>query len=153
MAVGSKNTSNKVLRVSAYVFCGLLAVLSLFPFVIMIVNSTRSTYQIQQHAVSLIPSHSLRANLEVLRDNGSFDVLRGFRNSFIISAGTTISVLLPVYLVIVTPPDTVLYSKSPYASYASDSSAGSSAGSSIDSGSGSAVSDTSSVIGSSEVSS
>ena len=90
MAVGSKNTSNKVLRVSAYVFCGLLAVLSLFPFVIMIVNSTRSTYQIQQHAVSLIPSHSLRANLEVLRDNGSFDVLRGFRNSFIISAGTTI---------------------------------------------------------------
>ena len=77
MAVGSKNTSNKVLRVSAYVFCGLLAVLSLFPFVIMIVNSTRSTYQIQQHAVSLIPSHSLRANLEVLRDNGSFDVLRG----------------------------------------------------------------------------
>ena len=39
-----------------YVVCILLGLLSIMPFWIMIVNATRSTYQIQQHAVSLIPS-------------------------------------------------------------------------------------------------
>ncbi len=55
----------------------------------MIVNATRSTYQIQQHAISLIPSHFLKSNLEVLSDKGSFNAFRGFKNSLIISVGAT----------------------------------------------------------------
>jgi len=89
MAVRKKNASNRAFIISAYVFCGLLTVLSLLPFVIMIVNATRSTYQIQQHAISLIPSHFLRSNLEVLSDKGSFNAFRGFKNSLIISVGAT----------------------------------------------------------------
>ena len=30
----------------------LLTILSLMPFIIMLINSTRSTYEIQQHAIS-----------------------------------------------------------------------------------------------------
>ena len=89
MAVRKKNASNRAFIISAYVFCGLLTVLSLLPFVIMIVNATRSTYQIQQHAISLIPSHFLKSNLEVLSDKGSFNAFRGFKNSLIISVGAT----------------------------------------------------------------
>ena len=43
-------------KVIIYIVCILLAALSLFPFIIMIVNSTRSTPEIQGTAVSLIPS-------------------------------------------------------------------------------------------------
>ena len=89
MAVRKKNASNRAFIISAYVFCGLLTVLSLLPFVIMIVNATRSTYQIQQHAISLIPSHFLKSNLEVLSDKGSFNAFRGFKHSLIISVGAT----------------------------------------------------------------
>jgi len=89
MAVRKKNASNRAFIISAYVFCGLLTVLSLLPFVIMIVNATRSTYQIQQHAISLIPSHFLKSNLEVLSDKGSFNAFKGFKNSLIISVGAT----------------------------------------------------------------
>ena len=89
MAVRKKNASNRAFIISAYVFCGLLTVLSLLPFVIMIVNATRSTHQIQQHAISLIPSHFLKSNLEVLSDKGSFNAFKGFKNSLIISVGAT----------------------------------------------------------------
>ena len=54
------------LNVVIYAVCILLAILSILPFWIMIVNATRSTYQIQQHAISLIPSGFLSGNLKVL---------------------------------------------------------------------------------------
>lgn len=72
-----------------YAFLIILAVLSLFPFIIMIVNSTRSSPEVQAHAVSLIPSKYLLNNWRVLGDKG-FNPLRGFMNSFIISSGTTV---------------------------------------------------------------
>ena len=89
MAVRKKSASNTAFIVSAYVFCILLTVLSLLPFIIMIVNATRSTTQIQQHAISLIPSHYLKSNMAVLSDKGSFDAFKGFKNSLIISCGAT----------------------------------------------------------------
>ena len=75
-------------KVFAYTFCIFLTILSLFPFVIMIVNSTRSTNQIQSHAISLIPSHYLVNNFKVLTSK-TFDPFRGFLNSLIISVGST----------------------------------------------------------------
>lgn len=72
-----------------YLVCIILAILSIMPFWIMIVNATRSTTQIQQHAVSLIPSTYLMNNLKILTGK-TFDPLRGFFNSVVISGFTTL---------------------------------------------------------------
>ena len=63
--------------------------MSIFPFWVMIINSTRSTSQVQQHAVSLIPSHYLANNWAVYNGK-NFNPIRGFINSVIISSGSTI---------------------------------------------------------------
>ena len=72
-----------------YIVCILLGLLSIMPFWIMIVNATRSTYQIQQHAVSLIPSTFFSKNWAVLVGK-TFNPLTGFFNSVIISTGSTV---------------------------------------------------------------
>jgi multiple sugar transport system permease protein len=54
----------------------------------MIMNATRSTFEIQQHAISLFPSKFFFSNLEVLSGKG-FNPFRGFINSAIISTGAT----------------------------------------------------------------
>ncbi len=72
-----------------YFVCIVLAILSLFPFVVMAVNATRSTYQVQQHAVSLIPSTHLMDNFKVF-EGKPFDPWRGFLNSLIIACGATV---------------------------------------------------------------
>ena len=87
--VAGKSTGNIAFKIFGYMLCIFLAIISLFPFVIMIVNATRSTTQIQQHAVSLIPSSYFFSNLDVLLDK-SFDPLKGFFNSLIISSCSTI---------------------------------------------------------------
>lgn len=75
-------------RVVIFIICVFLAILSVLPFVIMIVNSTRSTTQIQQHAVSLIPSTYFMNNLKILLGK-SFNPAVGFMNSMIVSVGAT----------------------------------------------------------------
>ncbi len=71
-----------------YILCIFLAVLSIFPFWVMLVNATRSTTEIQQHAVSLLPSKFLMNNWKILWGK-SFDPIRGFMNSMIISVFAT----------------------------------------------------------------
>ncbi len=71
-----------------YIVCILLGILSILPFWIMIANATRSTYQIQQHAISLLPSTHLAENLKVLTGK-TFNPFTGFWNSLIISTGAT----------------------------------------------------------------
>ena len=89
------NEMRKVKRVSRplvvlmYAVCIFFAILSLLPFVIMVINSTRNTYQVQQHALSFLPSKYLLDNLKILTSKDIFHPLVGFLNSFIISAGTT----------------------------------------------------------------
>ncbi len=72
-----------------YIVCTLLAVLSILPFWIMIANATRSTYQIQQSAISLIPSEYLLSNFKVLMGK-TFNPVTGFLNSLLISSGATV---------------------------------------------------------------
>lgn len=79
-------------RTMLYVLLTFLSLLSLLPFWTMIVNATRSTYQIQQ-GMSLLPSTFFENNLRILTSK-NFDVLVGFRNSAIIAFGST---LLSVY--------------------------------------------------------
>jgi len=54
----------------------------------MFINATRSTPQIQQNAISFVPSTYIRNNFKVL--NGKiFNPVTGFMNSIIISTGAT----------------------------------------------------------------
>lgn len=82
------NKENRVMKVVIYVVCIFLAILSVLPFWIMIVNATRSTTEIQQHAISLIPSSYMMNNVKILLGK-SFNPVVGFANSLIISIGAT----------------------------------------------------------------
>lgn len=85
----SLSKRNFLFKLIVSIVCIFLAILSLFPFVIMLINSTRSTYQIQQHAVSLIPSKYFFSNLSILLSK-SFNPLVGFMNSFIVAVSATV---------------------------------------------------------------
>jgi len=87
-----KNKENRIMKIVIYVVCTFLAILSVLPFWIMIVNSTRSTTQIQQHAISLIPSTYMMNNVKILLGK-SFNPLVGFMNSILISVGATVLAL------------------------------------------------------------
>lgn len=76
-------------NVGIYIVCIILGVLSIMPFWIMIVNATRSTIEIQQHAISLIPSTHILDNWKVLTGK-TFNPYTGFMNSVIIATGATI---------------------------------------------------------------
>ena len=83
-----KKKTSKAFMTFVYVICAFLTLLSIMPFLIMVVNATRSTVQIQAHAVSLIPSSHLLSNFQILTGK-SFNPMRGFLNSMIISTGAT----------------------------------------------------------------
>ncbi len=83
-----KNKGNIFMKVIIYIVCIFLAILSILPFWIMIVNATRSTVQIQQHAISFLPSGYMMKNLAILLGK-SFNPAKGFMNSMIISIGST----------------------------------------------------------------
>ena len=101
-----KTKQNKILMIIIYIVCIILAVLSVMPFLIMIVNATRSTTQIQQHALSLIPSKYLMSNMKILTGK-SFHPMKGFFNSLIIS---TCSTLCALYFSSLTAYGIVTYS-------------------------------------------
>ncbi|MBQ9905453.1 MAG: carbohydrate ABC transporter permease [Oscillospiraceae bacterium] len=71
----------------------------------MIVNATRSSNQIQSHALSFIPSHYLMNNMKVLTTK-TFHPLVGFKNSAIISICAT---ALSVYFSTLTAYAIVAY--------------------------------------------
>ena len=91
-------------RSMIYVLCVFLCVLSLLPFLIMMVNATRNSQQIQS-GVSLIPSTFLGHNWQVL-ERKSFSVWVGFKNSAIIAFGATI---LSVYFSALTAYGLTVY--------------------------------------------
>jgi multiple sugar transport system permease protein len=55
----------------------------------MFMNATRGTFEIQRHAVSLLPSTHFLDNLNILLGK-SFNPMVGFMNSMIISTGATV---------------------------------------------------------------
>ena len=97
--------SHRGMKVVIHVVCIVLALLSILPFWIMMVNATRSTNEIQQMAVSLVPSKYLMNNLKILTSK-SFNPMVGFMNSIIISVGST---LLNVYFSSLTAYAIVAY--------------------------------------------
>lgn len=89
-----KSYSKKILMQKIYrsVICTFLSVLSIFPFYIMIINSTRASNDIKT-GLSLVPAgefmHNLSALLTKAQGVGS-PVLRCVWNSFVIAAPATI---------------------------------------------------------------
>ncbi|MCR4690450.1 MAG: carbohydrate ABC transporter permease [Lachnospiraceae bacterium] len=103
--VAKKVNHNPALKVVIYIVCIILTLLSIMPFVIMLVNATRSTNEIQAHAVSLIPSKYFFNNLKILTSK-SFDPKVGFMNSMIVSVGCTV---LSIYFSTLTAYGLVIY--------------------------------------------
>lgn len=85
----TSKASLRVYQIIKYIVCIFFAVLSILPFWIMIMNATRSTVEIQQSALSLIPSKYFFTNLQILLGK-SFNPFIGFMNSMIISSGATV---------------------------------------------------------------
>ncbi len=81
--------SPTVSKVIIYIVCIFLSLLSIFPFWIMFMNATRGTFEIQQSAISLLPSKYFLSNLSILLGK-SFNPFIGFLNSMIISTGSTV---------------------------------------------------------------
>ena len=100
-----KDKKPHISRFLIYTLCIILTLLSIMPFLIMVVNATRSTTEIQQHALSLIPSKYLLNNFKILTGK-SFNPLLGFMNSMIIS---TCSTLCTVYFSTLTAYALVVY--------------------------------------------
>lgn len=101
-----KTPGQKAYRVFKYVVCVFLAVLSLIPFIIMLVNATRTTVQIQNHPISFIFGKSLMDNIGILNRTEMFDAMIGMKNSTIISVCAT---ALTVYFSTLTAYALVAY--------------------------------------------
>ena len=104
-----RQKTHKVQKTIIHIVCIFLSILSILPFWVMIVNSTRSTPEIQAHALSLIPSNSIVKNFQILVGDGNgkaFNPLVGLMNSMIISVGVT---LLTVYFSSLTAYALVAY--------------------------------------------
>ncbi|KMK76864.1 carbohydrate ABC transporter permease [Alkalihalobacillus pseudalcaliphilus] len=81
-------TKRGMVKVIIYTALILLAVISLIPFYMMIINATRSNGEILRQGFTLIPSGSLKDNYEVLISY--MNVWRGFFNSLFVAVSVTI---------------------------------------------------------------
>ncbi|MBP5268197.1 MAG: carbohydrate ABC transporter permease [Ruminococcus sp.] len=86
-AVGQMSNSRALLirRVISYVVLTIFAIISLFPFFILIINMTRESADIQQ-GFSPLPGTYLIKNFKAVMNKPDWAMLAALRNSFIISA-------------------------------------------------------------------
>ena len=64
--MANQNSGSLLFKVMVYSLCIILGAMSIFPFLVMFVNATRSTPEIQQESISLIPSIHLMDNFKIL---------------------------------------------------------------------------------------
>ena len=106
-SIGIRRTpGQKIFRVFAYILCIFLACLSLFPFIIMLVNATRDTPSIQSSPISFVFGSNLKRNFQILTSKDMFSPLVGLKNSLIISVCAT---ALTVYFSTLTAYALVAY--------------------------------------------
>ena len=106
-SIGIRRTpGQKAFRVFAYALCIFLAILSLFPFIIMLVNATRDTPSIQSNPISFVFGTNLKRNFEILTGKEMFNPMVGLKNSIIISVSATV---LTVYFSTLTAYALVAY--------------------------------------------
>ncbi len=100
----SYKLSTYVLRVFSYLLLFFLLILIIIPIWILIVNSTRSTTEIQQ-GISLLPSSHLIENYRLLLSKG-LNLPRGFGNSIFLAVASTV---VTVYFSLLTAYGLVVY--------------------------------------------
>ena len=83
--LASRNSTKVVI----YIVCIILALISIFPFWLMFMNATRSTFEIQQNSVAFWPSGFFSSNWKFLVGK-SFNPVTGFMNSMLVSTGATL---------------------------------------------------------------
>lgn len=106
-SIGIRRTpGQKIFRVFAYILCIFLACLSLFPFIIMLVNATRDTPSIQSSPISFTFGSNLKRNFQILTSKDMFSPWVGLKNSLIISVCAT---ALTVYFSTLTAYALVAY--------------------------------------------
>jgi multiple sugar transport system permease protein len=76
-------------RIFCYIFLVLLSAACLFMFVILIINATRSNYEIQK-GFSFVFGNQFMSNLQALLDNKNLSIVTGLQNSLLIAAATAI---------------------------------------------------------------
>ena len=79
----------KVRRTIAYVTLVFIVILSLLPFFILFINTTRSHAQIMR-GFSALPGTSFFQNLNNVLENPNMPIVRATINSFIVSIGTVV---------------------------------------------------------------
>ena len=106
-SIGIRRTpGQKIFRVFAYILCIFLGCLSLFPFIIMLVNATRDTPSIQSSPISFMFGSNLKRNFQILTSKDMFSPWVGLKNSLIISVCAT---ALTVYFSTLTAYALVAY--------------------------------------------
>ena len=103
---GSIRSKRMLYKTIVYLVCTFLAILSIFPFWIMFMNATRSTYEIQQSSIGLVPSKYFMSNWKILTGK-AFSPMTGFINSMTVSVGVTV---LAVYFSSLTAYALMAYS-------------------------------------------
>lgn len=97
----------KPIKILIYAVCIFLSILSLYPFIVMIVNATRENIAIQNHPLYIIPDKYLFKNFSYVNTKfGDFNPWKGFVNSLIISGSSTI---LALYFSTLTAYAVVIY--------------------------------------------
>lgn len=99
-------TSQKIIRT---IICILLCIMSMFPFIIMVINATRGSADIQAAGVSLIPGGEFINNFKALLKKASgvgTPLWKTMLNSLLISVPTTV---LQVYFATCTAYGLVAY--------------------------------------------
>ncbi len=90
VAMSSKKRDSIIFKTVIYIVCIILALLSIWPFLNMLINSTRSTAEITSTSISLVPSKYMADNIKKLNKQNMFKPLVGLKNSFIISTCVTV---------------------------------------------------------------
>lgn len=98
-----KVTTN-IQRVFVYIVLTLILIVTIVPIWLLIVNATRSTFEIQQ-GISFFPSTHLVENYGILEGRG-LNLLRGFTNSLFVALSSTI---ITVYFSLLTAYGIVVY--------------------------------------------
>ena len=95
--LSSIKKNETALKVVIYVVSIFFSIMTLFPFVMLICNSYKNTYEVQASTLSLYskePIKNLQFNWKQITSKDAFHPGVGFRNSFIVA---TLSTILNVY--------------------------------------------------------
>ena len=95
--LSSMKRSETILKVVIYIVSIIFSIMTLFPFVMLIANSYKSTFEVQSSTLSLYSEHpikNLQNNWKIITSKDAFHPGVGFKNSFIVA---TLSTILNVY--------------------------------------------------------